>query len=79
MDIETVSQVLPADVLREHVWPRVHQLGLIQSLRLISIAGPGVFEDMPDLVDEADTVHHTFTNGEYVQCMTRVTEVLSHV
>ena len=79
LDMATVSQVLPTDVLTEHVWPRVHQLGLIKSLRLISLAGPGVFEDLPDLVSDDVTFQHVFTKDEYIPCMTRVTEVLSNI
>lgn len=67
---------LPPEIERV-VWGHIHSMRLSPTLRHIERAGPGFFEDMPDLLDDRITwAHHTRFIVE-VYGYGRVAEVLA--
>ena len=66
--------MIPESVLNAHVWPRVHQLRLRASMRVIAHAGPSFFEEMPDLVYPSDIIRSCDEVLQFRGWSLRVTE-----
>ena len=70
---------LPSHIIRD-VWYLVHNQRLWCSLRPIQAAGPGFWEDMPDLVDDPDTAGCSYASQpEQVYGYGRVQEILEKI
>lgn len=70
---------LPLELAEEHIWPRVHELRLSETLEQVRKAGHSEFEDLPDLIWMGDVIDHSETNDGTPGWSRRVTEVLSRV
>lgn len=70
---------LPLELIEQHIWPRVHELGLMESLEQVRRAGQSEFEDLPDLIWEGDVMKHNEREGGSPGYSRRVKEVLARV
>jgi len=73
---------LPLELMDEHIWPRVHELGLMETLEQVRRAGQSEFEDLPDLMWEGDVMKHNEMEGGMAGSpgySRRVTEALTRL
>lgn len=72
-------KLLPPELIDEHIWPRVHELGLMKTLEQVRMAGHSEFEDLPDLMWDGDVIKHNESEVGSPGYSRRVTEALRRV